>query len=145
MGRHAKPYQLDLDWDLQNLQERARVQYQTDALFHAKVQQAARILIRLHPDIYWSLRDATASALTILAAVDNVNAGATTPNTARERAGLPGLDPLGHRLAEDHNGDPVCSCGWNPANFFRPTSREDARGRIRSHIAPHGPRQSEQD
>lgn len=124
MGRHAKPRVMDLDWDLQNLQERARVQCLTDALFRAQVAQAARVLIRLHPDIYRSLRDAEASALAILGAAEQTDHLEPEPDPRT----------LAHYLAEDHNGDPVCACGWNPADHFRVRVREDGRDRIREHV-----------
>ena len=41
-----------------------------------------------------------------------------------------------HFLTEDHNGDPVCHCGWDPAKLYLGLSfREEARQHIRQHIA----------
>jgi hypothetical protein len=37
-----------------------------------------------------------------------------------------------HHLAQDHNGDPICNCGWPPNNA---NTREEARLEIRQHIA----------
>lgn len=42
-----------------------------------------------------------------------------------------------HFVSEDHNGDPICHCGWDPARELVavPFTREDARNDIREHIA----------
>ncbi|MDN4645372.1 hypothetical protein [Arthrobacter sp. PsM3] len=55
-------------------------------------------------------------------------------NTAPPRADQSGRGA--HFLAEDHNGDPVCRCGWDPARALpcAPVSRESARSDIREHI-----------
>jgi len=47
-----------------------------------------------------------------------------------------------HFLTEDHNGDPVCHCGWNPAQQpggWNLLHRENARQWIRDHIAAYKP------
>lgn len=46
----------------------------------------------------------------------------------------------GHFLTENANADPVCRCGWNPAELYIGLShREDARQVIREHIAAQKP------
>lgn len=52
--------------------------------------------------------------------------------------GGPKREPRGrHHLTEDHNGDPICNCGWDPARETFPVvrSREQARNDIRLHIS----------
>lgn len=41
-----------------------------------------------------------------------------------------------HFLKEDHNGDPICHCGWDPARETSPVvrTREQARADIRWHV-----------
>lgn len=44
-----------------------------------------------------------------------------------------------HFLTEDHNGEPVCHCGWDPARDLdaTPQTREVARSDIRQHVAAY--------
>lgn len=44
-----------------------------------------------------------------------------------------------HRLTENHNADPVCTCGWDPARLLLGIhDRETAREAIRDHILERG-------
>lgn len=78
--------------------------------------------------------DAAQDGAELIAASDlEPNSHASIP----ERSGLVRTtsNAPGHRLAEDHNADPVCECGWNPANHHKDIGTRDfGRYLVREHI-----------
>jgi len=61
-----------------------------------------------------------------------------------ERSGLARKEPFApfpeHLLAEDHNADPICLCGWNPAHHRKNIGdREHGRQLVREHIRQNTP------
>lgn len=61
-----------------------------------------------------------------------------------ERSGLTRKEPLTplpeHLLAEDHNADPICLCGWNPAHHrTKIGDREHGRLLVREHVRENTP------
>lgn len=127
MGRREDPDRgLDpLDRNLLELQDSVRVLYMTDPLFHAQVHAGARVLERIQPGL--DRREAVTAALLVLAAAR------TLPSPPPRPAAV----LVGHGLAENTNGDPVCVCGWDPAIFPWPDgivmSRENGRMLVRQH------------
>lgn len=116
------------DAELQGLIDSVRERYLTDPLFHAEAKTAARVLSRVAD---MEERDALETALMVLAAIQPLRqpparpaSPATTPMdpaaVAALMGNLAGRPPIlygsGHGVMADHNGDPVCVCGWNPAS-----------------------------
>lgn len=62
----AKLIQANAEQSLRELEESARVKYQTDVLFHAQVKLGARILDQLIPNL--DPRDAMRASLLVIAA-----------------------------------------------------------------------------
>lgn len=117
MGRHSDVRGInDKDRALVELEDTVRVRYQVDPVFHAQVQAGARVLTALFPDL--PHRDAVQAARLALAAAQ------------------PPRGPSSHALGEDHNADPVCSCGWEPVDWtgLQAPTRENGRAAVRRHI-----------